>query len=391
MNILTFNAGSSSYKLSFYCLENDKFASPLWKGSVVKSEKSIYLKAETSKGKFFEKELKDSNSFDAIKLLLESLWSSPLQVRASPSSLDRIGHRIVHGGTAFDKPIQITPEVKSQIKELASLAPLHQPTCLEGIEFFENLFPSIIQIAVFDTSFHHSMSEMAKTYALPKNWRDYGIQRYGFHGISHQYCTERLSALLNKPDLKIVNCHLGSGCSICAIDHGKSIATTMGFTPMEGLVMGTRCGSIDPAILLYLMDKHGYSLEDLQEGLNFDSGLKALAGTTDMQIILSRSDHKAKLAFNVFIFHLKAFIGSMVATLGGIDVLSFTGGIGENSSAVRAAACQGLEFLQLKIDPRLNQEAQSDQEIAKTESRVRIFVIHTQEEWIIARACFSNN
>lgn len=388
MNILVVNAGSSSHKLCLYSLKNDRPVSPLWKGTIDWSPSKPVLKAKNFQGVQVEEKLKSHDSRSGIERLLKSLWEGPTKVINGPSEINRIGHRVVHGGTLFEKPVQITSSVKKQIRKLIPLAPLHNPASLEEIELFESLFPSVVQVAVFDTTFHLTMCEQSKTYPIPKVWRDLGIQRFGFHGISHQYCAEQIAKLSKKKSLKIVNCHLGNGCSICAIDKGKSVATTMGFTPLEGLMMGTRSGSIDPGILFYLMQEKGYSAKDLDHELNFNSGLKAIAGTSNMQAILKNHEPASQLAFEMFIFRLKGFIGAMVAALGGIDVLSFTGGMGENSPLVREAACQGLEFLQLTLDMKLNQACQANQEISGSHSKVKIFVIYTEEEWMIARAAF---
>lgn len=388
MNILVVNAGSSTYKLSLFAIQNDYPVIAIWKGIIDWNAPIPFLKVETIKGVKFEKNLAGDNKKKGITDLLETLWKGQCQVISSLDKIERIGHRVVHGGILFDKPVLITCEVKEQIKKLISLAPLHNPASLEEIEFFERLFPSILQVAVFDTSFHLSMPEEIKTYPIPKKWRDLEIQRYGFHGISHQYCNERIESFLGQKDLKVVNCHLGNGCSLCAINKGKSLATTMGFTPLEGLMMGTRSGSIDPGILLYLMQEHGYKSEDLQRELNFESGLHAICGSSDMRKILETSSEAAKLALRMFVFRLKSFIGSMVAILGGIDILSFTGGIGENSSTVREETCQGLEFLGLKLNVNLNYQCNNDEIISDAYSKNKIMVIHTQEEWMIARACF---
>lgn len=389
MNILVVNAGSSSHKLSLYSLLDDKPAAPLWKGFIDwgNASQNPSFKADNFKGFHLEEELKEKEPLKGIQRLLDTLWNGPCQVISGPAALDKVGHRVVHGGAVFEQPTQITAAVKEQIRKLIPLAPLHNPANLEGIELFERLFPSLIQIAVFDTTFHLTMPEAIKTYPLPKIWRDYGVQRYGFHGISHQYCAERAASLLKSSTLKIINCHLGNGCSLCAIDNGKSVATTMGFTPLEGLMMGTRSGSIDPGILLYLMREQGCTVQDLDNALNFESGLKGIAGAADMRMILARSDQEAQLALEMFVSRLKAFIGAMAAALGGVDALCFTAGIGENAAAVREAACRGLEFLQLKLDPDLNAACQPDQDVADVISKGRILVIHTEEEWMIARAC----
>lgn len=257
MKILVVNAGSSSHKLSLYNLVNEKPVEPLWEGVLDwgMDEKPFSVKVRNDTGKNIKGELKTRNVEEGIQILLNSLWKGSTRVIESLSSIERIGHRVVHGGAEFEQPALINNSVKDRIRELIPLAPLHNPANLQGIDLMEACFPSLPQIAVFDTAFHSTMPEMIKTYPVPWEWKERGIQRYGFHGISHHYCAERAASFLNRhpKELKIINCHLGNGCSLCAIKDGKSYETTMGLTPLEGLMMGTRCGSIDPGILLYLM------------------------------------------------------------------------------------------------------------------------------------------
>lgn len=392
MKILVVNAGSSSHKLALYDLVNAEPVEPLWEGSLDwgMDQKPLLLKIKTDAGVRVEQELASRDVDEGFKILLNSLWQGETHVVEGPSAIERIGHRVVHGGAQFERPVLIDRAVKERIRELIPLAPLHNPANLQGIELTESYFPSLPQIAVFDTSFHLTMPEMVKTYPVPWEWKAKGIQRYGFHGISHHYCAERAALFLKKNprELKIINCHLGNGCSLCAIKDGKSYETTMGLTPLEGLMMGTRCGSIDPGILLYLMREHRLSQKELDEALNFSSGLKGIGEHSDMRELLAlQEEERAHLAVQMFVHRLKAFIGSLAASLEGFNVLSFTAGIGENAPSIREAVCRGLSFLNVAIDAEKNLKCRPDAVISAPTSLVQVLVIHTREDWMIARAC----
>lgn len=393
MKILVINAGSSSHKLSLYDLQNEDPIEPLWKGLLDwgRKEHSLSLSAKTADGASVEQEL-DSRDIDkGIEALLNTLWNGETQIVEGPQAIERIGHRVVHGGKEFEQPVRINAEVKNRIRQLIPLAPLHNPSNLQGIELMEKCFPSLPQIAVFDTAFHTAMPEIVKTYPVPLEWKERGIQRYGFHGISHHYCAERTADFLKKnpKDLKIINCHLGNGCSLCAIREGKSHETTMGLTPLEGLMMGTRCGSIDPGILLYLMREHQMSQKDLDDALNFASGLKAIGGSSDMRDLLSKQNEaKGRLAVQMFIHRLKTGIGAMAVSLGGFDVLSFTGGIGENAPFIREETCRGLACLNVALDVEKNRVCRPDADLTPPSSPIHVIVLQTREEWMIARACY---
>jgi acetate kinase len=288
----------------------------------------------------------------------------------------------------------VTPEVYSTINEASIFAPLHIRSEVDGMRIVENLLGPVSQIAVFDTGFHRQMPPAASVYPGPYEWFEKGIHRYGFHGINHQYCAGRAAQLLNRGllSLKLVTCHLGNGCSVAAIQYGRSIDTTMGFTPLEGLMMGTRSGSVDPGILTFLLRQghlDGQALDDL---LNRKSGLLGISGiSSDMREILAaieKGHERAKLAFDIYIHRLRSAIGSMTTTMGGMDALVFTAGVGENSSEVRAAACETLGFLGVKLDSKLNARPSLDQDLATTDSRVRILVIRAEEDWAIAVQCW---
>ena len=301
-------------------------------------------------------------------------------------NVDAAGHRIVHGGRSFHQSARITPEVKAEIARLASFAPEHNLREVEAIDTAERLFGSAVpQVAVFDTAFHATMPAEAYVYPGPYGWIAEGIRRYGFHGISHQYVSRRAAEVLGKPleSLRMVTCHLGGGCSLAAVLGGRSVDTTMGFTPLEGLMMGTRSGSVDPGVLIHLVRHCGYSAEDLDRILNRESGLKGVSGISgDMREVESgmrAGNERARLAFDVFVHRLCGGIGSMAASTGGLDALVFTGGIGENSMAVRSAACARLGWLSVAVDEARN-AGDGDREIGD-----RALVVKTQEEREIAR------
>jgi acetate kinase len=284
--------------------------------------------------------------------------------------------------------------VKQEIENLSTIAPLHNKAGLEGIELIENLLPNIPQIAVFDTGFHRTLAPEAFVYPVPYSWYERGgIRRFGFHGINHDYCAHRAAQLLDRDlaSLKIISCHLGNGCSLCAIDGGKSVDTTMGFTPLEGLMMGTRSGSFDPGILTYVLRTQNLDSAKLDHILNHESGLIGISGvSSDMRDVLAaaaKGNKRSQLAFDIFIHRLQSEIGAMAASLGGLDVLIFTAGIGENSPEVRRAACAKLEFLGVTLDDSANSAAQPDCHISSESSRVRVLVIRAQEDWSIARVC----
>lgn len=377
--ILVFNAGSSTLKCSLFPTSKGKVSKiPQLKILVEKKRKAFQLKLTLGKKDSFHP-LKVTTLKQAIRLIRGYLPTENILA---------IGHRVVHGGEKFEAPTLLNASVIKKIKALSFLAPLHNPSNLMGIEVACQLFPNVPQIAVFDTAFHRSMPAASSIYPGPYKWVKQGIKRYGFHGINHQYCMEQVSLLLKKDikSLKLVTCHLGNGCSLAAITGGKSIDTTMGFTPMEGLMMGTRSGSIDPGILFFLLKKN--SPFTLEKTLNENSGLKGISGDYDMRVILERAKnhHKpSQLALDLFIHSLVKNIAAMAAILGGLDLLVFSAGIGENASEVRKRACEALSFLQIKLDARKNVRVSKDKCISLLNSAVKVFVIHAQEDWMIAK------
>jgi acetate kinase len=299
---------------------------------------------------------------------------------------DAVGHRVVHGGPWYSGAVRIDAEVRGRIGALRSLAPLHQDRALAGIEAVGAVYPDLPAVACFDTAFHADLPASAAAYALPAEWvEQYGLRRYGFHGLSHAHLARTVAKLTGRGDLRIVSCHLGAGASLAAIDGGRSVDTTMGFTPLDGLVMATRSGSVDPGLLLWLLREGDVSIQDLNDGLEHRSGLFGLSGTPDMRVLLARDDDEARAALAVYVHRLTGAIAAMAAAMNGIDVLGFTGGVGERAAPVRAAAATGLEFLGVMLDETLNACALADTEIGAPASTVRVFVIEAREDAEIAR------
>jgi acetate kinase len=397
MKILVLNSGSSSQKSCLYEIGAAAPENPppcLWEGKIEWRGETGEVDVKNSHGLAQSEQLKVPSRAEAVRHLLGSLFAGKSKVAASPADIDIVGHRVVHGGPRYEEPVLLTPEVKAAIGEMSAFAPLHNRAELEGMEIIEKLLGAVPQVAVFDTGFHRKMPQAASVYPGPYEWFESGIVRYGFHGINHQYCAERAAQLLRKDlnSLKLVTCHLGNGCSLAAIRRGRSIDTTMGFTPLEGLMMGTRSGSVDPGILTYLMRQGKLQAQGIDDLLNQQSGLLGISGiSSDMREIeaaVKQGHARAKLAFDIYVHRLQAGIGSMVAVLGGIDALVFTAGVGENSTELREATCRQLGFLGLQLDAAANQLPVSDRDIAASDSAVRVLVIRAQEDWAIAKECW---
>ena len=312
-------------------------------------------------------------------------------LHAGLGDADVVAHRIVHGGERFRSAVRIDADVQQALRSLSELAPLHQPKSLAALDAVSAELPALPAVACFDTAFHATLPPAASTYALPRAWRErWGLRRYGFHGLSHAWVARRAPGLLEvEPDgLRIVSCHLGSGASLCAIAGGASIDTTMGFTPLEGLVMATRSGSVDPGLLLWLLEHAGVDERRLSSALEHESGLSALAGTADMREVVARAgagEGDARLALDVYAHRLRAGIAAMAAALGGIDVLAFTGGVGEHSAEVRAAAADGLGFLGVRLDPERNRSGPPDRRLGRSGAPVAAVVIAAREDLEMAR------
>lgn len=325
----------------------------------------------------------------AVERLLESLTSSG--VIRSLEEINAVGHRVVHGGERFSDSVKITNEVMKAIDEVSELAPLHNPANLTGINAFKRILPNVPMVAVFDTAFHQTMPESSYLYSLPyAYYQKYGIRKYGFHGTSHKYVSERAADLIGVPleNLRLISCHLGNGASITAIQNGKSLDTSMGFTPLAGVTMGTRSGNIDPALIPYIMEKTGQSAFDVIEVLNKESGMLALSGfSSDLRDIelLAGEDPRAELALEVFAGRIHKYLGSYAARMSGVDAIIFTAGVGENSTLIREKVLTGLEFMGVYWDPYLNKVHGKEQFINYPHSPVKVIVIPTDEEVMIAR------
>jgi len=398
MKILVLNSGSSSQKTALYEIADalpDNPPPALWEGKIEWQGEIARAEVKNWRGTERKEELRVSSRADAVGHLLCALLAGETRAVTSAAEINVVGHRVVHGGPHYEEPALLTPAVKTEIAGMSSFAPLHNRAELEGMEIIEKLLGPVAQIAVFDTGFHRKLPQAAAVYPGPYEWLESGILRYGFHGINHQYCAARAAQLLRKElnSLRLVTCHLGNGCSLAAIREGRSIDTTMGFTPLEGLMMGTRSGSVDPGILTYLMRQGRLQPQEIDDLLNQGSGLLGISGISgDMREIVSaikRGHARAKLAFDIYVHRLQAGIGAMVAVLGGIDALVFTAGVGENSAEVREAACKPLGFLGLKLDAAANRQPVTDGDIAASDAAVRVLVIRAQEDWAIAGKCWS--
>ncbi len=389
MNILVLNYGSSSIKYQFIDTENKE---ALAKGQIERIGMSSAVLTHIPKGKEKIKivgEILDHTL--AIEYVLAVLLSPNHGVIKDKSEIDAVGHRVVHGGEDFSGSVLITNKVMEVLKENIELAPLHNPANIKGIKATQSHLPSTPQIGVFDTAFHAKMPPHAYLYGIPYElYRRYKIRRYGFHGTSHRFVAKKAAEMLGKPyeELKIITAHLGNGGSLAAIDCGVSIDTSMGFTPLEGLLMGTRSGDLDPSIVTYVMGKEGLDVREMNALLNKHSGLIGVSGeSSDMRELeeaIAEGDKRAKNAFDLFNYRIKKYVGSYIAAMGGLDALVFTGGIGENSTEVRKAVCQNMEYLGLELDLEKNEIAKEDMDISTEASKARVLRITTNEELVIA-------
>ncbi|WP_392535909.1 acetate kinase [Nostoc sp. C117] len=400
MKILVLNAGSSSQKSCLYEIADKTLPSqapePVWEGKVnwTQNQDVAEIDVTTNTGKKLQESISIDSPEAHLIYILNTLIGGATKVIDRLSEIDVVGHRVVHGGRDYQNSVVITEDVKKAIANLSNIAPEHNPAALAGIEAIEKILGEVTQIAVFDTAFHATLPDAAAIYPGLYEWVEQGIRRYGFHGISHEYCSARAAQILGQDlaSLRLITCHLGNGCSLAAIKNGHSIDTTMGFTPLEGLMMGSRSGSIDPGILIHLLRYCNYSVEQLDRILNKTSGLRGISGiSSDLREVtkaIAQGNPRAKLAWDIYVHRLRSGIGAMLTSLGGLDVLVFTAGVGENSPAIRQAACEALGFLGLKIDFEKNQQQPVDVDIATSDSTVRILVIHTQEDWAIAQHCW---
>ncbi|MEH2422233.1 MAG: acetate kinase [Nostoc sp.] len=400
MKILVLNAGSSSQKSCLYEIADKALSNqalqPLWEGKInwTQDRSMAEIEVKTATGATLQKSISGDSPQAHLTYMLHTLSYGATKVIDQLSEIDVAGHRIVHGGQDYRDSVVITEDVKEAIARLSNLAPEHNPAALLGVEAIEKILKDVTQVAVFDTGFHATLPDAAAIYPGPYEWVEQGIRRYGFHGISHQYCSDRAAQILGRdvPPERLITCHLGNGCSLAAIKNGCSVDTTMGFTPLEGLMMGSRSGSVDPGILIYLLRYCDYSVEKLDYVLNKASGLKGISGvSSDMREVreaMAQGNSRAQLAWDIYVHRLRSGIGAMLTSLGGLDALVFTAGVGEHSSEIRQATCEAFGFLGLKIDLEKNQQQPVDQDIATPDSAVRVLVIHTQEDWAIAQQCW---
>lgn len=393
MEIFVINSGSSSIK---YQLFSQDSSSPLCSGLVERIGQPDalithkYRQHDEEKVLYIQQQVPDHEA--GMQAVGELLIRDGIAVIRDSGQVGAVGHRVVHGGEKLTGTTVITPGVKDKIKALYPLAPLHNPGHIKGIEVSEKIFPEAVQIAVFDTAFHTSLPEKAFRYAIPDSfYKNHGIRVYGFHGISHQYVSGEAMKYLNHTDAKLITIHLGNGCSMAAVNGGKSVDTSMGLTPLDGLIMGTRSGSIDASVLLYLSEQENYSTEQLTTLLNKQSGMQGLTGHNDMRDIsalYNNGNDRAELAYEMYAYRIKKFIGAYAAAMNGLDAIVFTAGVGENDALARDLVCRNMDFLGIKLDNAKNSEKGNGiRDLSAPASRARILVVPTNEELEIARQC----
>jgi acetate kinase len=390
LRILVLNSGSSSVKYKFFATPDNKC---LAEGQVERiGLRGALLHHKRADGDKVRVSVDVVDHGQAIEAVIAVLISKNHGVISDKSEIDAVGHRVAHGGESLTESVLITPEVRSEIVNCIELAPLHNPHNLRGVDACSDLLPGVPQVAVFDTAFHHTIPPHAYIYALPYVlYRRYSLRRYGFHGTSHCYVAVRAAEMMGAElsRIRMITCHLGNGCSMAAIKHAKSIDTSMGFTPLEGLVMGTRCGDIDPATVLYVMGKEGLTIGEANAMLNKHSGLAGVSGiSSDMREIeeeVKGGSKRAALALDIFAYRVRKYIGAYSAAMGGVDAIVFTGGIGSNSPIVRAKSLEGLEYLGAKLEPAANEACKGrDADISAADSQVSVFAVVTNEELVIA-------
>ena len=390
MKVLVVNCGSSSLKYQLIDMSNEGL---LCKGLVERiGLTGALLTHEVPERDKYKKEYDIPDHKQAIKIVLDTLVDTAVGVLENIDEITAIGHRVVHGGEKFISSVIIDDEVMQTLEETIELAPLHNPPNIAGILACEAIMPKTPQVAVFDTAFHQTMPPKAYLYGLPyEDYQENGIRRYGFHGTSHKYVSQRAAEILNRDskDLKIISCHLGNGASIAAVKHGESVDTSMGFTPLEGLVMGTRCGDLDPAIIPYLMKMHNMNMDQLNDYLNKKSGVLGISGISsdfrDIEEAAAKGNERAKVAIELFVYIVQKYIGEYVAAMNGIDVLIFTAGLGENGVAFREMICADMDYLGIRVDSSLNDFRGKERLISPEGSKVKVMVVPTNEELMIAR------
>ncbi len=390
MKVLVINAGSSSLKYQLIDMTNEAVLAKGLCDRIGIENSFIKQSKGDEEAVVISKVLK--NHRDAIEAVINALTDEKIGVIKSMSEISAVGHRIVHGGEKFNSSAIINEKVMEAVRECIDIAPLHNPPNIIGIEACQQIMPGIPMVGVFDTTFHSSMPDYAYLYAIPYElYQKYGIRKYGFHGTSHKYVSERAAELLGKPlnELKIITCHLGNGSSICAVDKGRSIDTSMGFTPLQGLAMGTRSGTIDPEVVTFLMEKEDLTVKGISNLLNKKSGVLGVSGVSsdfrDLHAAADEGNKRAELALEIFAYGVKKFIGEYIAVMNGVDAVVFTAGIGENNSVIRSQVLKNMDFLGIKIDAAKNKIRGEEIDISMPDATVRTLVIPTNEELAIAR------
>ncbi len=394
MNIFVINSGSSSIKYQLFDMPGARVICSGIVDKIGMKESTLTHKTFTEDGERVTRSTPEvSDHAEGLREVARLLTDPSVGVIRDPSEIAAVGHRVVHGGESFSATTFITEEVKEKIRKLFPLAPLHNPLNYLGIQLSEQIFPSARQIAVFDTAFHQTLPPEAYRYALPGSfYREYGIRAYGFHGTSHRFVSRKAADYLQKKSSRLITLHLGNGCSMTAVRDGKSVETSMGFGPMNGLIMGTRSGDIDQSVIFHLVNQLGYDIENVHAILNKKSGMLGLTGLSDMRDIRKKidgGDSEALLAYQMYAWRVRKYIGAYTAILNGLDAIVFTGGVGENDRLMRKFCATGLDYLGIRLDPEKNEQAGSGiQEIQSPESRVKILVVPTNEELEIANQCF---
>lgn len=390
MRILVLNCGSSSIKYKLFEMDSREVIAQGGIEKIGLNGSFLKLKKDNGESAILEESIPEHTK--GIQFILDTLVSSEYGCLDSLDEISAVGHRVVHGGEKFNASVLITDEVIKEVEECSDLAPLHNPANLKGIHTISKVLPKVPQVAVFDTAFHQTMPAYAFMYAIPyEMYKKYGVRRYGFHGTSHRYVTQRVCEFLNTEveGKKIITCHIGNGGSITAVKDGKSMDTSMGLTPVEGLMMGTRSGDIDAGVLTFLMDKENLDSQGISDLVNKQSGLLGVSGvSSDMREIdsaIESGNPRAELAQKMYFYRVVKYIGSYVAAMGGVDIIVFTGGVGENQALFRSAVCKNLAYLDLHLDESINEKIRGDEALISTsDSKVKVAVIPTDEEYMIA-------
>lgn len=394
MHVFVINSGSSSIKYQLISMPEEQVICSGMVDRIGLANSRVDYKAKSALGEVSRsEEFPVADHSEGLKAVAKLLTDAEIGVISDPDQVAVVGHRVVHGGEKFASTQLISPEVKSKIKELFPLAPLHNPANFLGIEVAEQIFSKAKQVAVFDTAFHQTQPEVAYRMAIPNEFYEkHGIRNYGFHGTSHKYVSERAIEYLKQSNLKLITIHLGNGCSMAAVQDGKCMDTSMGLGPMNGLIMGTRAGDIDQSVIFHLVNQLGYSLSEVNALLNKKSGMLGLTGFSDMRDIqaqISQGNQEAQLAYELYAYRIKKYIGSFTAVMNGLNAVIFTGGVGENDRMTRQLVCEQMEYLGIQLDPLKNEgRKQAIQEIQGKDSDVKLLVIPTNEELEIAKQCF---